>query len=194
MWIVAGVLLGSMVLAAIAGLHVGPHGHGLAAILGAVAAAWLLVMVVEGRGRPLLFVLLGADVVMSALLGLFAYKGLTDPARGTHRATGPEGAQGIALSDLDPLGIVRVRGEEWSAESVNGPVVKGGRVQVIGTEGVRVQVWGEDSPLAIGAPPEIDLSRFDGPLHASPAEPAYVERADGADPGGPSGNESEAES
>jgi membrane protein implicated in regulation of membrane protease activity len=148
MWIVAGVLLGSMVLAAIGGLHVGPHGHGIAAALGGVAAVWLLLMLAEGRGRPLLFALLGADLVMSAALGAMTWKGLTDPARGAQRRVGPEGAHGIALKDLDPFGIVRVGGEEWSAESVNGLIKAGQRVQVVGTEGVRVQVWGEPAELS----------------------------------------------
>ncbi|HTW99076.1 MAG TPA: NfeD family protein [Acidimicrobiales bacterium] len=174
MWIVAGVLLGSMVLAAIASLHVGPHGHGVAAILGAVAAAWLLVMLAEGRGRPLLFGLLGADLVMSAMLGLLAYKGFTDPQRGLHRRTGPEGAHGIALSDLDPSGIVRVDGEEWTAESVNGPVAKGGRVQVLSRQGVRIQVWGE-APGSLLAGGDDEL-RVDGSFGAGPVmEPALVE-------------------
>lgn len=143
MWIVAGVLLGSMVLAALASLHVGPHGHGVAALLGVLAAVWLLVMVGLGLGRPLLFALLGADVVLSGGLGFLAWKGFTAPAPEDAHERGPSGRLGVAMSDLDPYGIVRVGGEEWSAESVNGRIAAGDRVQVVGREGIRVQVWGE---------------------------------------------------
>jgi membrane-bound ClpP family serine protease len=148
MWIVAGVLLGSMVLAAVAGLHAGPHGHGVAAVLGVVAAVWLLVMIAAGRGRPLLFVLLAADLVMSAGLGALTRKGLSDASRSPRRATTPQGAFGVAVKDLDPVGIVRVGGEEWSAEAVNGRIRAGQRVHVISADGIRLQVWGEpDDPL-----------------------------------------------
>ena len=54
-----------------------------------------------------------------------------------------EGAEGTAQTDLAPSGIVRVRGENWSADCVNGSVKAGGRVQVIKVNGVRLEVWGE---------------------------------------------------
>ena len=66
------------------------------------------------------------------------------PWRGT---TPPslEGAEGVAVGDLTPEGIVRVRGEEWSAVSVNGDVRAGCRVQVLRALGVHLEVWGEES-------------------------------------------------
>ena len=56
-----------------------------------------------------------------------------------------EGAEGVAVSDLAPEGIVRVRGEQWSAVSVNGTVRSGTRVQVLRAAGVHLDVWGEDA-------------------------------------------------
>ena len=50
------------------------------------------------------------------------------------------GAIGIALSDLDPLGVVQVRSETWTAMVDVGPVNAGDRVEVIGTEGLRLRV------------------------------------------------------
>jgi membrane-bound serine protease (ClpP class) len=50
------------------------------------------------------------------------------------------GATGIALSDLDPTGVVQVRSETWSATADVGPVSAGERVEVIGTEGLRLRV------------------------------------------------------
>lgn len=193
MWVVAGVLLGSMVLAALASLHIGPHGHGLAAALGGVAAVWLLVMVAEGQGRPLLFALLSADLVMSAALGLLAWRGLSESSSGAPRAIGPDGARGIALNDLDPLGIVRVGGEEWTAESINGRVKAGSSVQVVGRTGIRVQVWGEPAdplgelevftppPLIEPLPPIVEtLANGVAPAHGPGAEATAAGTDDGA--------------
>lgn len=53
-----------------------------------------------------------------------------------------EGAEGVAVTDLTPDGIVRVRGEQWSATCVNGSVAAGSPVQVL-SSGVRLEVWGE---------------------------------------------------
>lgn len=152
MWIVAGVLLGLVVVGVLAGLHAGPHAHAAAAIVGVVAAVWLVVMAFLGEAKPLLYVLLGADLTMTGLVGFGAWRAL---AGGSARAQGAgsqhsvEGAYGTALEPLDPEGVVRVRGEDWSAVSLNGPVAAGGRVQVISVRGVRLEVWGETDPLAV---------------------------------------------
>lgn len=145
MWIVAGVLLGVTVLAAVAGFHAGPHAHLVSAVAGAAAAVWLVVMLATGDARPLLYVLLGADVTVSAVLGVVAWRALATEPPST-RATRPiEGEMGVAVDDLTPSGIVRVHGEEWSAECVNGTVRRGTPVQVLDVQGVRLRVWGEQA-------------------------------------------------
>jgi membrane-bound ClpP family serine protease len=58
-----------------------------------------------------------------------------------------EAAEGVAVSALTPEGIVRVRGEEWSAVSVNGPVPADTKVQVLRAGGVRLEVWGENGEI-----------------------------------------------
>jgi len=127
MWVIAGVLLGLVVLASLIGFHVGPHAHVAAGIFGVLAAAWLVVMAVDGRSAPVLWALLSADLVVSAGIGTMAWKGLT--TRGINVAgrhlVSPNGAEGVAIGDLDPEGIVRVHGENWSAVAVNGPVRRG---------------------------------------------------------------------
>jgi membrane-bound ClpP family serine protease len=60
------------------------------------------------------------------------------------------GASGVAVSDLDPEGIVKVQGEEWSAVAVNAPVQSGTAVQVVGRGGVRLEVWGHETPNLFG--------------------------------------------
>jgi membrane-bound ClpP family serine protease len=146
MWFVAGLLLGSVVLASLIGFHTGPHTHVLAGVLGILAAAWLVIMAVEGRSLSVLLLLLSADVVVSGGVGMLAWKGLTTrnlEGLGHHNRL--EGAEGVAQNDLHPSGIVRVRGENWSAESMNGDIPAGTRVQVIRVSGVRLHVWGEHS-------------------------------------------------
>jgi membrane-bound ClpP family serine protease len=164
MWVIARVLLGLVVLASVLGFHVGPHAHVAAGVLGLLAAVWLVVMAVDGRSAPVLWALLSADVVVSAGIGTLAWKGLS--TRGIYvtdrHLVSPAGAEGVAVGDLDPNGIVRVNGENWSAVAVNPPVRAGSPVQVVRAAGVRLEVWGDDivastEDTALGQP----LLRFD---------------------------------
>ena len=175
MWAVAGVLLGLVLLGSIVGFHAGPHSHAFAGVLGVITAIWLLVMGLTGEAAPLLWVLLGADLVLSAGVGTAAYKGIRserslDSSNGPHTLTG---RIGVALSDLVPDGLVRVGGETWSATSLNGHVATGGTVQVIEAGGVRLKVWGEDVP-SVGVPLLVldDGERSTGTTtDTAPAEP-----------------------
>lgn len=49
-------------------------------------------------------------------------------------------AEGRAVTALDPRGVVLVASEEWTADSVSGPVAAGTRIRVVGVEGVRLTV------------------------------------------------------
>jgi membrane-bound ClpP family serine protease len=104
-------------------------------------------MMVAGGPGPVLWSLLGADIVLGAGVGAVAWKGLSAEG-GTGdiesiRRNSLEGAEGVALGDLTPEGIVRVRGELWSAVSLNGTVPDSTPVQVLRVAGVRLEVWGE---------------------------------------------------
>ncbi len=50
------------------------------------------------------------------------------------------GKEGVALTDLNPGGQVRVAGEEWTATAVSGNILRGEEVQVVGVEGLRLLV------------------------------------------------------
>ena len=50
MWVIAGVLLGLVVLVSLVGFHLGPHVHVAAAACGLVAGAWFVWMAFDGRG------------------------------------------------------------------------------------------------------------------------------------------------
>ena len=152
MWIVAGVLLGLVVFSSIFGFHIGPHAHAVATLAGIAAAGFLIAIAVTGDTRSLVFLLLSADVVVSAGVGAIAWKGLTDPRLRTGRSLHTlVSREGVAVSDLEPAGIVRVAGENWSATSLNGRIAAGARIQVIQADGVRLSVWGDS-----GLPRETD--------------------------------------
>jgi membrane-bound ClpP family serine protease len=162
MWIIAGVLIGTVVLASLVSFHSGPHVHALAAVVGFVTAAWFVVMVVNGDSTPVLWALLSADIVVSAGVGIMAWSGLNHASSGDGVAlrhlSSIESAEGIAVSDLADEGIVRVHGEEWTAVSVNGRVRAGSRVQVLRASGVHLEVWGEEAETDT-APPSFLLDR-----------------------------------
>ncbi len=175
MWVIAGVLLGLMVLVGLAGFHTGPHTHVVAGVLGALAAVWLVVMALDGRSSSVLWALLSADLVVSSGIGVLAWKGITSTLDASSAGTSGirEGAEGIALTPLTPDGIVKVRGEEWSAISRNGDVQAGSRVQVIRAAGLRLEVWREDDVAAgelfsLEHDPALDLS-LSATAHDSPA-------------------------
>ena len=149
MWVITGVLLGLVVLGTLIGLHSGPHGHIAAGVLGLVVGVFLLVLSIERSASTLLYVLIAGDLTVSVGLGLLAWRGLANRDRFVtdHRALVPTGAEGVAVTDLDPQGIVKVQGEDWSAVAINAPVPAGTQVQVVRRGGVRLEVWGQELPL-----------------------------------------------
>lgn len=154
MWVAAGILLGIVVLSAIAGTHLGPHLHVISSVAGVVAAVWLVIMAAIGYADPVLYVLLAADVTMSAAVGLAGWKALKTPGILAWTNEPPpsiEGKMGVAVSALDPSGVVRIGGEQWTAVSLNGSVPKGGTVQAINVRGVRLEVWGETAGESLGS-------------------------------------------
>jgi membrane-bound ClpP family serine protease len=149
MWVVAGVLIGLVLLASLVSFHSGPHAHVVAAAFGFLAAAWFILMAADGHSAPVLWALLSADLVVSVGVGIMAWSGLRhaslQDATAVQHLSSIESAEGVAVSDLSSEGIVRVHGEEWTAVSVNGTVRAGSRVQVLRAAGVRLEVWGEDA-------------------------------------------------
>jgi membrane protein implicated in regulation of membrane protease activity len=163
MWPIAGILLGLVVVASVLGFHAGPHMHLTAGFLGLLAAVWLVAIALTGQSWPGLWVLFSADVVISASVGVLAWKGLTDrrPGVPAHHAHSLDGAHGVAVTDLTPAGIIRVHGEEWSAVAANRSAPAGTLVQVLGIQGVRLDVWAEETSSVHTAitPPEGELGK-----------------------------------
>lgn len=69
--------------------------------------------------------------------------GMAVQARRRPIATGIEGLigqQGRAITRLDPMGIVNVGGEQWSAESIEGAIEAGVTVEIVSVSGVILHV------------------------------------------------------
>lgn len=149
MWAVAGVLLALVVIVSLLGLHAGPHLHAFGAVLGLVAAGWLVAIAVSGSPWAGLWVLLSADVIVSGGMSVLAWKGLASrrPLVDPSPRGALSGEQGVAVTDLAPHGVVRVRGEQWSAVAVNGSAAAGALVQVLGADGLRLEVWADEASL-----------------------------------------------
>jgi len=106
MWMIAGLLVGSVVLAAALGLRLRPHAHVLAGLLGLLVAAWLVSMLVDGQSAPVLWALLTADIMVSGGVGVLASRALSTrglAVEGRYLIS-PVAAQGIAVGDLNPGG------------------------------------------------------------------------------------------
>jgi membrane-bound ClpP family serine protease len=143
MWIITGVLLGMVCLATATGFHTGPHAHSMAVALGALGAGWISYVLVSGSAGPVIWSLLGVDLFVAAGVGALAWKGLSGGKAATEAShlIQLEGLEGVAVSELAPEGIVRVRGELWSAISLQGTMPAGSPVQVFRHAGVRLEVW-----------------------------------------------------
>jgi membrane-bound serine protease (ClpP class) len=57
------------------------------------------------------------------------------------------GADGVVLTPLDPVGVVRVKGESWTARSLSGPVETGARVWVVNVDGLTLEVAPEEKAV-----------------------------------------------
>ena len=63
------------------------------------------------------------------------------------------GRIGVVIRPVDPLGIVRVSAEEWTAESLRGPIPAGESVRVVSMQGLRLVVEPVDVEAGAEAAP-----------------------------------------
>jgi membrane-bound serine protease (ClpP class) len=95
-------------------------------------------------------------LTVAGILGAFFVFALGAAVRGRHHpvVSGREaliGANGIATSDLAPSGQVRVRGELWTATAQEGAIRKDDVVQVVGVEGLRLEVVNKIADLRVNS-------------------------------------------
>jgi len=128
------------------------HTFGLFTFAGAVTLVFGGIMLFSGNGGVYLVsestysVLRIAIVVMAVLIGLFFLFGAATVVKA--RIKKPEvgreelvGAVGKVVEDLDPEGMVRVRGELWKATAAGSDVIRvGERVRVVEVRGLTLVV------------------------------------------------------
>ncbi|MCU7498557.1 MAG: NfeD family protein [Bacteroidota bacterium] len=124
--------------------------HGLLTIGGA-AALFLGSMMLFQTSSFLEVLMLSKEIVVSIVLMTVIFFlfviGMGIRAQKLKTSTGVQGIigeEGVAISDLSPLGQIHVHGEIWSAESLEGGINKGERVIVENVEGMNLKVRKEN--------------------------------------------------
>jgi membrane-bound serine protease (ClpP class) len=145
---VLGISLGAVVLFAIGAVLIIAElkAHvGVLALSGAIcmiiaslllfpSPQWLIYYEVSQQIQEVLVI---AAVAMATLFSFIVYKAAK--AKLSKIKTGKEalvGATGIAVSDLNPEGEIRVVGEFWQAKARNNWIKKGQEVEVVGMDGL----------------------------------------------------------
>lgn len=149
MGLVALAILVVVAVGVAVGVHTGPHGllaSGAVGIVASVAFVVAAIALVPASSRTTVaWVLLGGTAFVS--VAALAAGAMALPALRRRQADlGANrllGASGVVVTDLDPIGTVRVRGETWTAESLSGPIRAGSEVEVLEVEGLRLRVWSE---------------------------------------------------
>jgi membrane-bound serine protease (ClpP class) len=119
-------------------------GHGFAMIAGVALGLLGILLLTQGLSyspSPLT-ALTDAELLLVLVAGVVAglyFRWVIGPLRHRSKITGPEaipGQTGVAVTDLEPLGEVRVGGIVWRAESISGRIVKGESVKVTSMKGL----------------------------------------------------------
>lgn len=129
-------------------VHKGHHG----VILAGISLAGALLLTIEvATSDPGSFSILkvAAPIVFLLFVGGLAMRAVTTIKKAAITSTSTPkttlyGAQGQALSDLAPKGVVQINGESWSAEALQGTIPKGSIVHVAEVNGLHLVVWSED--------------------------------------------------
>lgn len=146
-WGAAVVVFSLVVATAVVSAHAG--GHAWFVPLPGAFLAIAFAMAVSGPNRSAsAWWLLAASAAFSGMAVLMAAGVLRSRAvaRSVPQPT-LVGAQGTAVSAMEPMGIARVNGETWTAESVSGPLPAGATVHVVRVEGLRLLVWSEQGDV-----------------------------------------------
>lgn len=141
MWAIAGILIGAFLLLSVTGFHLGPHTHLGGAAVGLLAAAWLGLIAATTAAASVVWVLFALDLLVSLAIGALGWRAMVVNRRPSPlRPSRLLGATGVATSALAPAGTVVVRGESWSAISLDGEIADGSQIEVVGVRGIRLEV------------------------------------------------------
>lgn len=147
-WLVGAVLVVLLAASSAAGAHAGPHGILGSALSWILGVAWFLAAVTVGAGSGAAWWLAGTAAGVSLASAGLALPALRARSVAPHPRRLPgAGEPGRAVTALDPVGVVQVAGESWTAESVSGPVDAGAEVRVVSMDGVKLRVWADEGAL-----------------------------------------------
>jgi membrane-bound ClpP family serine protease len=159
-WGTAVILLVLLVGTGLLCAHAG--GHAWFVPLPALALAVVWAFTASARSSEAGWWLVALSAIACAGGVLLAGSALRQRLRGTVVGLPPlRGTTGIAITELTPAGVVRVGGENWSAESVSGILPAGAPVHVLGVRGVRLDVWSEAGTVTDHT--VFDTRMLDGP-------------------------------
>ncbi len=135
----SGILLGIAALALLLGMHFGPHSHFVSLLSVMASTGFLITLLITSGGDGTIYFLLGLNF---AVIGCAEFL-----LRQAHRQKNSYGhykkpllRDGIAVSDLNPVGVVQAGGELWSATSPYGEIKAGSKVDIISSGSVRLEV------------------------------------------------------
>lgn len=149
-WLAAGILIALVVATSAVAAHAGGHALLVSLPGAALAVAWF-VSISGGHREASAWWFLAGSCAFSAMAVMLAAWILR--ARAITRSVPTlslVGATGVAVSALDPVGVARVQGETWTAESISGSLAPGAPVHVVRIQGLRVLVWSETGDV-VGA-------------------------------------------
>jgi membrane-bound serine protease (ClpP class) len=123
----------------IAELHIG---HGFAAIAGVIAltAGGLLLFDAGTLVRVSIPLLVGVVIVKAAFILIVLRAVLKARRMPPPMPRTLIGEEGVAKTDLDPVGLVNVHAEDWTAESDGRTIKAGSKVRVRAEQGLRLKV------------------------------------------------------
>jgi membrane-bound ClpP family serine protease len=155
----SGILLGIAVLALVLGMHFGPHSHLVSVLSVILSTGFLAAILATSGGNGTIYFLLGinlAIIIFSALLLKHEYR-QNNTSRHYRK---PALINGVAVSDLNPTGVVQAGGELWSATSANGEIKAGSKVDIISSTSVRLEVIAADDVSYFAKDPSLSQTLF----------------------------------
>jgi membrane-bound ClpP family serine protease len=146
-WLAAAAMLILVVTTAVISAHAGGHAWFVPLPGALLALAWL-VAVSGGARHATAWWLLAASAAFTGVAVIMA-AGILRARVVARSLPAPTlvGQAGTTVSALTPVGIARVQGETWTAESISGSLPAGAPVHVVRVEGLRLLVWSEQGQV-----------------------------------------------
>jgi len=139
----SGILLGITILVSALSIHFGPHSHFISLASSLASITILGILIATQGGSETIYFILGIDLAISLGIGLLLKHSYTGGSVGSSYRK-PFLTAGLAVSDLNPVGVVQAGGEMWSATSMSGIIKAGSQVEIISSTPVRLEVVAKD--------------------------------------------------